>query len=134
AGLAALVTVFHLAGFAGRVRGIDPGRPGVPQFGRKIYRLGTFGSIGATNHSLTGLEATAIERKGRTSINILSRRGELGYWKDSYQAFIDKLQKARYGAVVFDYDGTLCDGRSRYKGMDDDVADHLARLLTGGVI
>lgn len=134
AGLAALVTVFHLAGFAGTASGIDPGRPSVPQFGRRIYRLSTFGSIGATNHSLTRLEAAAIERKGRTSINILSGRGELGYWRDAYHAFIDKLQNARYGAVVFDYDGTLCDGRRRYKGMDDDVADHLTRLLTGGAI
>jgi hypothetical protein len=70
AGLAALVTVFHLAGFAGRVRNIDPGRPGVPQFGRKIYRLATFGSIGATNHSLTRLESAAIERKGREALTL----------------------------------------------------------------
>lgn len=134
AGLASLVTVLHLAGFAGRARGIDPGRPGVPSFGSKIYRLHTFGSLPAPEKSLSEIAAAAIERKTEIGINILSNRGELEFWKKAYVTFTDRLHSDPYGAVVFDYDGTLCDGRDRYKGINDEVAQHLIRLLDSGVI
>ncbi len=38
-GLTAIVLAIYLAGMAGEARGIDPGRPTVPTFGRKIYHL-----------------------------------------------------------------------------------------------
>jgi hypothetical protein len=38
ANIAALVVVFHLVSAAGQRRGIDPGRPGVPLFGRTEIR------------------------------------------------------------------------------------------------
>ena len=37
--LASLLAAFRLTGWAGAARGIDPGRPGVPDFGRKLYNL-----------------------------------------------------------------------------------------------
>jgi fructoselysine-6-P-deglycase FrlB-like protein len=134
AGLASLITVLYLTGVAGRARGIDPGRPGVPPFGSKIYRLSTFGSLPTAAESLSTIEAAAIERKTETGINILSGRGELDFWKKAFVTFTDRLQRGHYGAVVFDYDGTLCDGRDRYKGINDDVVPHLIRLLDSGVI
>lgn len=134
ASLASLITVLYLAGFAGRARGIDPGRPSVPPFGSKIYRLSTFGSIHPSEKSLSSIEVAAIERKTETGINILSNRSELDFWKKAYVTFTDRLYSKPYGAVVFDYDGTLCDGRDRYKGINDEVAQHLIRLLDSGVI
>ena len=35
-----VLQVFRLVGFFGVLRGIDPGRPGVADFGRKLYDLG----------------------------------------------------------------------------------------------
>jgi len=134
AGLASLVTVLHLVGYAGRARGIDPGRPGVPTFGSKIYRLNTFNSLPVTEKSLSAIETAAIERKTETAVNVLSGRGELDFWKKAYVTFTDRLRSDSYGAVVFDYDGTLCDGRDRYKGLNDGVAQHLVRLLNSGAI
>jgi hypothetical protein len=134
ASLTSVVTVLHVAGFAGKARGIDPGRPGVPPFGSKIYRLSTFGSLSKAVKSLSAIETAAIERKTETSINILSSRGKLDFWKKACVTFIDRLQSTPYGAVIFDYDGTLCDGRDRYKGIDDEVTKHIIRLLESGVI
>jgi hypothetical protein len=39
-------------------------------------------------------------------------------------SFIDS-----YGAVVFDYDGTLCDEHDRFKGIGEDITSELIRLL-----
>jgi len=38
--LLAMLFALHLADLAGEAAGIDPGRPGVPEFGRKLYHLG----------------------------------------------------------------------------------------------
>ena len=37
--LASLLAALRITGWAGVSRGIDPGRPGVPKFGRKLYHL-----------------------------------------------------------------------------------------------
>jgi phosphoglycolate phosphatase-like HAD superfamily hydrolase len=133
AGLAAIASVLHIVGEAGRARGIDPGRPGVPAFGSKIYKLRAFGTQALTGHSTAPPEAIAIERKTGSRVAELAARGELDFWEKSYRSFIERLGAASYKAVVFDYDGTLCDGRDRYVGMGDEVADHLLRLLKAGV-
>lgn len=65
---------------------------------------------------------------------MLENREELEFWKKAYDTFVDWLQTQPYGGVVFDYDGTLCDGRDRYRGIDEAVVQHLIRLLSAGVI
>lgn len=37
--IAAIVYVMTVAGTAGDIKGIDPGKPGVPDFGRRIYHI-----------------------------------------------------------------------------------------------
>src|SRR5262249_48930587 len=37
--LAGLLVSLHVAAAAGRLRGIDPAKPGVPEFGRRLYHL-----------------------------------------------------------------------------------------------
>ena len=51
-------TVMELTGEAAEARGVDPGRPTVPDFGRRLYRAGT-----TWNTKL--LESTPIEKKRR---------------------------------------------------------------------
>ena len=48
AGIAALAWGLHVVGSAGRARGINPGRPGVPGFGRRIYHLKAATSLSAS--------------------------------------------------------------------------------------
>ena len=33
---------------------------------------------------------------------------ELPQWQQAYQAFVASFEKAQFGGIVFDYDGTLC--------------------------
>jgi hypothetical protein len=61
--LAALARALYIVGLAGEARGIDPGRPGVPRFGRRLYNLRAFGASRASDHALPPHEAMAIARK-----------------------------------------------------------------------
>jgi hydroxymethylpyrimidine pyrophosphatase-like HAD family hydrolase len=127
-GLAGLVSSMHIAGLAGTARGIDPGRPGVPPFGGKIYNLQGFKSP-KLDHAQWASAEVAVRRKigriGRTPAD----PNELAQWFQAYEAFVRRLQTSIIRAVVLDYDGTLCDGRDRYRGIDNVVAETLLRLL-----
>lgn len=132
AGLAAMVCTLHIVGLAGVARGIDPGRPGVPDFGRKIYNLRTYGKRNGIDPC--SARTISIERKTGTSINKLRELGDLQFWEDSYHDFTERISSASFGAVVCDYDGTLCDEQDRFFGLGKDIAAQLARLLNEGVI
>jgi hydroxymethylpyrimidine pyrophosphatase-like HAD family hydrolase/fructoselysine-6-P-deglycase FrlB-like protein len=130
--LAAIALAIYLAGFAGEARGIDPGRPTVPTFGRKIYHL----SAMPRRESVAGIdqdEAAAIECKAQASISTLSAQGRLQSWRDAYAAFLDALGSASFDGIVFDYDGTLCDASERFTGLHPVVSEQLIRLLAAGI-
>jgi hypothetical protein len=134
ASLRALVTALYIVGLAGEARGIDPGRPGVPLFGRRMYNLRAFAAARVFEHALLPHEAIAIERKTETEIDTLITRGECSFWQEAYKSFCQRLQMASFQAVVFDYDGTLCDRRDRYTGPSDAIVRQLVRLLEAGLL
>lgn len=132
--LCGLAHVFPMASSAGRAAGIDPGRPGVPSFGRRIYRLNAYGKLAPKHVAKPDLESAAIERKAGATIESLARRGNLDEWNSAYRRFVDRLRAARFSVVVFDYDGTLCDPSERRFGLRSEVANELVRLLDSGVV
>ncbi len=75
--VSALVHGLSLVSSAGRAAGIDPGRPGVPEFGRKLYNLKAFHKPSYAKHALTANQAAAIERKARNSVDTLASLGLL---------------------------------------------------------
>ena len=151
ADLAALITVFHVTELAGTARGIDPGRPGVPLFGSKIYNLRAFANKPQTASTksqegrelpllhnsplrhMTDSVAVAIRRKASASIDTLATRGDLYNWQQAHERFNTCLRSASFSAIVFDYDGTLCDERNRYSGPSKEVTDHLVQLIRNNI-
>ena len=129
AAISALGRVIHLAGSAGYARGIDPGRPGVPTFGRRIYHLNAF-----TRVATPAPEEVAIERKTGIEHSMLSALGLLNHWRAAYQAFVKTLRTTRFRGLVVDYDGTLCGDADRYGALQPEVASELERLARGGII
>ncbi|MGE3341871.1 MAG: sucrose-6-phosphate hydrolase [Vicinamibacterales bacterium] len=128
AGIAAIGRVIHVAASAGRARGIDPGRPGVPAFGRRIYHLRAF-----PKGSAVSAEQTAIERKTGFSLSELSAVGALNYWRAAYNEFISQVTTTVFAGVVVDYDGTLCGEADRYGSLQPEIAGELERLARAGV-
>jgi hypothetical protein len=130
ASIAALVAVLHLVGAAGEHRGIDPGRPVVPTFGRRIYRLR---ALGALAKAASG-EEIAIARKLGRDVRELPSHQDLAFWREAYRRFVEALGMATFGAVLLDYDGTLCDERDRFSGPREDDVRQLTRLLQEGML
>jgi hydroxymethylpyrimidine pyrophosphatase-like HAD family hydrolase/fructoselysine-6-P-deglycase FrlB-like protein len=128
--LAALVTSLYLTGFAAESRGIDPGRPHVKQFGRRIYHLNAW--TRARAHVNRNEESVAIERKvGATVLSMSSP--DLEYWRRSYERFITGLRSTSFNALILDYDGTLCDEKFRFSSLPTIVQTALNRILGKGV-
>jgi hypothetical protein len=132
ASLAALVLALQIVLHAGKALNVDPGRPHVLQFGRRIYRLKAFPRHAA---GWTAKDSTlvAIERKAGMSIASLKARGDLERWQRAYGSFVRGLERTSFGGAIFDYDGTLLDHEHRFFGPDDRVLQHLQRLLSAGV-
>lgn len=132
--IAALVHVFYLVAFAGKAEGIDPGRPGVPLFGRNIYNLGFSYKQSSSSRSSWASEAMAIQRKIGSIASSTPQKTQLRTWRNAYRTFVNALARARLRAVVMDYDGTLCDTPDRFKPLSTEVTRELVRLLKHGMI
>ena len=132
--LASLIAALRITGWAGFSRGIDPGRPGVPEFGRKLYHLPLprprriMGS-----RRMTAREAAAIARKAGIDPGHLAAAGKLDHWHEALAAFHHRLRSALFSGIVLDYDGTLVDIRHRFEPAEPRMAAELARLAEAGV-
>ena len=125
--LAALVTALYVAGFIGDAHQIDPGKPGVPEFGRRIYHLNAWGKQASGRI----LRKVAIERKAGCPMQLLSRE-DADQWNEAYDRFVAKLESTRFEALVLDYDGTVCDDQFRYTTLPSNIASPLESLLRAG--
>ena len=125
--LAGLIVSLFVAEAAGRAVGVDPAKPGVPTFGRRIYRLGPAPKRSELRRSLF---KAALHRKSPTAD--LSDKRTLAQWRRPYRRFLSTLETKRLGGIVFDYDGTLCDFRDRYNPLSEPVAKQLTHLLEEG--
>ncbi|TIM87316.1 sucrose-6-phosphate hydrolase [Mesorhizobium sp.] len=127
--LGSLLAALHLTGWAGLARGIDPGQPGVPDFGRKLYHLKLPGKGRQKVAEIREKSANAaIERKTGESIQRLVERGTLSHWQDALQTFVDQLQTTIFGGLVLDYDGTIVDTRHRFHPARPEIVVELEKI------
>ena len=118
--------VLHFVGFLGAASAIDPGRPLVEKFGRKMYRNGFKTSNSRTaRHTWIARKAEAIGLLPHESDELLA---------ESLDCFLTRLTHTPIQALVADYDGTLCGPRERYTGIGNEVAGSLNSLLAEGLI
>jgi len=115
----------ELAGEAAESQGIDPGRPFVPEFGRRLYRAGVTVSIGRR-------ESTWIAKKRRALF--LRPRSSSHQLVTALHEFMQRLERTQFSGLVIDYDGTLCARDGRLDPLDPIVCEELNRLLTEGLV
>lgn len=127
--LAGLIVSLHLAAAAGQVRKIDPGKPGVPEFGRKLYHLAPARRRKARRTEVADVAVWRKEMAGglKTSTQIDELRA-------SCERGIEKINQSRFAGLVLDYDGTLCEPDARFQPISKDIAAGLNRLLARGAI
>ena len=118
--LSLLIQIMYIVKIFGDFRKIDPGRPSVAVFGRKIYHLGT-----PKLKSKRKIEEIIIERKFGKQIDkkIFERKLK------ALRKFLKKLEATTFDSIVFDYDGTLCDLPNRFKSPSEQTIKVLVTLL-----
>ena len=117
-----LLRAFYLVGRIGEIRGEDPGRPNVPEFGRKLFRL--------TPPRIRPALNAAIQRK------IWASPGDsvgINVFNQGYSSFLARARNCEIGAVALDYDGTLCSKDNRFGSLREDLVAECLRLLEAGI-
>ena len=125
--LSSLTVALWVTQWAATARGVDPGRPGVPEFGRKIYHLRAQGR--RRRVPLSPRQSAAIRRKNDLAGINRDDPTNLGLWREALEVFLLRLRNSRFNAVVFDYDGTLMDTRHRFATPTPEICAELVRLI-----
>lgn len=119
-----LLQCFQLVATLGALQTFDPGRPRVPEFGRKLYHLAP--SITARNQP-----APVTRKMARTQQLVRYSQTDIF---SALEGFVDRLCATKLGALVLDYDGTLCSRSERYGVLRPAIATECCRLLEGGLV
>lgn len=125
-GLDLLKQVFWLVNEAGKRARIDPGRPRVPQFGRKIYHL-SISSDRAIFSRRPSNRDVWLARKVKATLLPVSTVAK------ALDSFLENLSTCEFSGIVFDYDGTLCDAVDRFTCPAPYVGEALDGLLSHNV-
>lgn len=131
--LASLICAFQLTGYAGQARNIDPGQPGVPTFGRRLYHLSLPKSKSRRlSVPLSPRDQSAIRRKTGQSVQVLDDRGSLKQWSQALASFKSHMLNAKFHGVVLDYDGTVVETRDRFEKPTPEMASALIEVVKSG--
>ena len=128
-----LLKSFRFVGDLGEARGIDPGKPGVPGYGRVLYNLDYYKLTSRILPTEKTLEVAVLRKLG------IAGKDNTPLWEhysDACQRFVRQLNRNEFTTIAFDYDGTLSasDHTSRYtKGLCPKIKDALLHLLENGV-
>lgn len=127
-----LIKSFYFVKELGMVRGIDPGKPGVPDYGTALYNLNYKKTLDRLKFAPT-LEEISIIRKAHINNLSLLDEEQYQFYHKKYCEFVKKVISRTFSKIVFDYDGTLsCSNYdSRYRTtLNESVRDALIKLLS----
>lgn len=125
-----LIKSFLLINELGIKNNIDPGKPGVPDYGSKLYNL-SYSSLllKKDKKAIPKRAKIAIKRKLKTNSLKSIDSEELIVWKNAYNDFVNNIKRASFGLIMFDYDGTLCSSDERYTGPSEGIKNKLINIL-----
>ena len=130
-----LVKSFQFVSAIGEVRGIDPGRPGVPDYGTELYHL-NYAKLISNESVVIPAKDVAIGRKLRLGSRALIPKNEYQAYSEAYDAFFSNLSHKEFDLLALDYDGTICnvDRNSRWnETLDETIAKLINKLLADGI-
>jgi fructoselysine-6-P-deglycase FrlB-like protein/hydroxymethylpyrimidine pyrophosphatase-like HAD family hydrolase len=126
-----LIQSFLVADSVGEKIGIDPGRPGVPVYGSKLYNL-RYQSILSDKKDYKTINAI-LRKCGKTTFEELDKN-EAKFWIDHLNRFREKITTTNFGCIVLDYDGTLCTKEERAKLPSAEIIKTLNSFIGRGFI
>ncbi|HZR79011.1 MAG TPA: hypothetical protein VFA58_07360 [Chthoniobacterales bacterium] len=132
AALELILKVFRFTALIGEEQNIDPGRPRVPSYGRRIYHLGPAFYRRVSRKGYFAIEKIAIERKQ-------AARGTIGSVEDearvrsAFNTYVKILQQTKFGTLVADFDGTVVGPGTIEGPLDRKVILFFNKLIDSGI-
>ena len=122
--------VMQLIGQISSLQGLDPGQPTVPMFGRKLYNMRAKSITGRSKKPSLDL---LLNRKFG---NVATHRhpSSLDTIKEGLVSYLETLRTTRFGAIVFDYDETLCPAENRFGCLPSNMSAALRTIVENDVI
>lgn len=128
--IAGLVTQMYLVSTIAKELGKDPGRPTVPQFGRDLYYTDLQKFVPKPQDSDDHGERSKFEVIGARWPSKLLH----GPMRRKLEASKIGLERQKFKAIVFDYDGTLCTSQRKEAPPAEPVLKELIRLAEAGIV
>jgi hypothetical protein len=122
----AVVAALCVVEAAGATKGIDPGRPGVADFGRRIFERDDLLAHGRK-------EDPSTRRKARAEVRVDATGRETTDWTRQRERFLTELAAAEFRAIVLDYDGTVVTTPERLEPPRCEILAALRRLSDAGL-
>lgn len=128
--IAGLVAQMFLVARIGDGLGKDPGKPIVPQFGRDLYY--------ADLQKFIPKPIESEDRGQRSKYEVLGARWpsklDHGSMRRNLGAYKTSLEKQKFKALVFDYDGTLCTSQRKDAPPPESILEQLTRIAEAGIV
>lgn len=110
AGLAHCLYAMYLPKVLGELAGVDPGRPNVPDWARRIHHL----------------TPTLDQNQSSGAAESPSSNGPP-------EVFLSRLNESQFGGLVVDYDGTLVTTHGRFDPPIKEVSEEIEQLVQNGL-
>lgn len=110
----------------GTAVGVDPGKPGIGEFGRVLYEDPVLEDVGDELNSAVRHKSAAAEFLDSTDRS----EGDLPI---AFETKLSALCEVEIGGLVLDYDGTVVTTKDRRKPPDPRIVQELQRLHSQGV-
>jgi hydroxymethylpyrimidine pyrophosphatase-like HAD family hydrolase len=110
----------------GLVKGIDPGKPGVANFGRLLFDSDVL-------HDITAADEVSVRRKRQAGIRA-DTEITLDRLHASREEFVSNIQTSIFGGIVLDYDGTVVSTEKRYDPPATEIITEILRLIDAGIL
>ncbi len=120
--------MFEMVNCAAKIRAIDPGKPKVPDFGRKLYHINY--KLGINERYLKmKKDPIACATLRKTADNL----GDFEYYYELGCQFDKHLCSHRYRGIIFDYDGTL-HNKNYISLTESNIFNYINNFLKNGII
>jgi hydroxymethylpyrimidine pyrophosphatase-like HAD family hydrolase len=123
---AAVLTSLGIVEAAGDLKGVDPGKPGVADFGKRIFERQDL------RDAMNGDDASTRRKRrarGRTDPTVRDATD----WPACRDKFAANLAEAKIRGIVLDYDGTVVSTAHRLQAPRPDIVERLTALADQGI-
>ncbi len=125
-----LIQLFLIVQYIGEMKGIDPGKPGVPQYGSRLYRLNYRLPYEAMQAGLIekNIVARMVKRKKAVLTGV-----EVKIIENAAYEYLNTLAKAFFKSIVLDYDNTIISDNNEKDVTYQDCINYIKLFLKNGI-